>query len=82
MPLVAQTRHIEMRASERWADVVRAFLGWCVHEKNVSAGGCHEGDAARSPDGKRYAAISVPDHSPDLITYLGEWAAMEGRAIW
>jgi hypothetical protein len=78
---MAQTRHVEMRTGERWADVVRAFLGWCVREKGVSAGGCHEGDAAPSPDAKHFAAISVPDHSPELISYLSEWAAQEGRAI-
>ena len=78
---MAQTRHVEMRAGEHWADVAQAFMEWCFREKKLGRGGCHEGDPVLSSEGHRYAAISFPDHSPDLAILLDEWAAQEGRAI-
>jgi hypothetical protein len=78
---MAQTRHLEMREGERWADVADSFMEWCVQEKKLSRGGCHEGDLVAFGDGRRYAAVSIPDHSPDLLTLLHEWAVREGRSI-
>lgn len=78
---MARTIHVEMRHGERWADVVDAFMLWCLNAKGVTNAGCHEGDAFTSEDGSRYAAISIPDHGLDLAGYLSEWAAREGRAL-
>ncbi len=78
---MTRTSHVEMRQSEQWTDVAEAFVMWCLHEKQISSGGCHEGDAVVFADGKRYAAISIPDQSPQLIDYLNEWAEREGRAV-
>jgi hypothetical protein len=78
---MARTRYIEMRDGERWADGAEAFMRWRLHAKKVAGGGCHEGDAVASADGRRYAAISIPDHSPDLLIYLREWAVWEGRTV-
>jgi hypothetical protein len=70
-----------MRSGERWVDVAEAFMRWCLHEKKPAGAGCHEGDAAAFADGRRYAAISIPDHSAGLVILLHEWAALERRAI-
>jgi hypothetical protein len=78
---MAQTRHIEMREGEHWSDVADSFMGWCLQEKKLSRGGCHEGDPVAFGDGRRYAAVSIPDHSPDLLTLVHEWAVREGRSI-
>jgi hypothetical protein len=78
---MARTTHVEMRHGERWADVSGAFMLWCFDAKGVSNAGCHEGDAVAPDDRRRYAAISIPDHSPELAGYLEEWAAREGRAL-
>jgi hypothetical protein len=79
---MAQTRHVEMREGERWEDVAQAFLQYCLKEKQVVCGGCHEGDSVAATDARLYATISIPDHSPGLLSFLHEWAAREGRAIW
>lgn len=78
---MAQTINVEMREGEGWAEVADAFMRWCVQEKKLVRGGCHEGDAVAFSDGRRYAAISIPDHSLALVAFLHEWAAREGRAI-
>jgi hypothetical protein len=78
---MTRTSHVEMRHGEQWADVSGAFILWCVNEKGVTKAGCHEGDPVAPNDGRRYAAISIPDHSPELASYLGEWAAREGRRL-
>jgi hypothetical protein len=70
-----------MRGNEKWSDITREFLEWCHREKKLLNGGCHEGDAISSTDGLRYAAISIPDHSPKILGYLIEWAGLEGRTI-
>jgi hypothetical protein len=76
---VAATVYVELRDGEQWQDIARQFLLWCHQNKQV-AGGCHEGDPGGPADGRRYAAVSVPDHSPALV-YLREWAESEGRAV-
>jgi hypothetical protein len=78
---MAQTRHIELLAGECWADVADAFMKWCIEEKKLLNGGCHEGNAVEFDDARIYAAISIPEHSSELITYLDEWSMREGRAI-
>jgi hypothetical protein len=78
---MAQTEHVEMREDEDWRDVADAFMKYCLAEKNLAAGGCHEGDPIPVSDGRRYAAISIPDHSSFLIDHLHEWAARERRDI-
>ncbi len=78
---MAQTRHIEMREGERWEDVAQAFMEWCLREKRVVRGGCHEGNVTASPDGRQYAAIAIPDHSTDLLLLLHEWAVKAGRTV-
>ena len=78
---MAQTIQIEMRLEEQWEDVADEFMLWCVVQKQMAIGGFHEGDAADSADGRRYAAIAIPDHSEKLFGYLGEWASSVGRRI-
>lgn len=78
---MAHTKQVELRTGEQWADVARAFMTWCVREKKILNAGVHQGDLSNPVDGQRYAAISVPDHNPALLTLLQEWAAEEGRAI-
>jgi hypothetical protein len=78
---MAQTKHVEMREGEQWSDVAEAFLTWCFREKGKRNAGCHEGDPIVSPDQKRYAAISIPDHTPDLVNHLFEWAKQDGRKL-
>jgi hypothetical protein len=78
---MAQTSYVEMREGEEWQDVARAFLMWCTHHKRVVNAGCHEGDSGGPSDGRRYAAISIPDHSPALLNYLREWATSDGRSL-
>jgi hypothetical protein len=56
-------------------------MEWRSDEKNLSNGGCHEGDAVASADGKRYAAISIPDRNLEHIGHLHEWAKREERAL-
>jgi hypothetical protein len=75
------TIHVEMREGERWDDIADAFMGWCLREKQLTSGGCCEGDAITPSDGRRYAAINMPDHSPHLVELLYEWALREGRTI-
>ena len=65
---MAQTRHVELRDGESWADVADAFMAWCLQEKKVARGGCHQGDPVLSDDGRRYATIAIPD----LISFLRE----------
>ncbi len=78
---MAQTLYVELRDGEQWQDVAGAFLQWCYGQKHVRTDGCHEGEPGGPADGRRYAAISVPDHSRDLVGYLREWAAADGREI-
>lgn len=77
---MAVTIYVEMRDGERWQDVAEAFMLWCHQQRQVATGGCHQGDAGGPADG-RYAAVSIPDHSPDLVGHLREWAASEGRRV-
>jgi hypothetical protein len=78
---VALTTYVEMRDGERWQDVAGAFLVWCHRHKEVAAGGCHQGDPGGPADGRRYAAVSIPDHNPALAGLLREWAVSESRRI-
>jgi hypothetical protein len=78
---MARTHYVEMRDEERWPDVAAAFLSWCVRHKRVILGGCHEGDAGGPADGRRYAAMAIPDPNPALSVYLREWAVAEGRRL-
>ncbi len=79
---MALTSYIELRAGERWRDVADAFMTYCARELRLDRCGCHEGDADGAPsDGKRYAAISIPEHSAFLHTHLREWASKEHRTI-
>ena len=48
--------------------------------KQMANGGCHEGDAGGPADGRRYAVLLIPDHSPALVDYLREWAS-DSRAV-
>jgi hypothetical protein len=78
---MALTTYVEMRDGEEWQEVAGAFMLWCQQQRQVVRGGCHEGDAGGPTDGRRYAAVSIPDHSPSLVVFLREWAASEGRRI-
>jgi hypothetical protein len=78
---MALTTYVEMRNGERWQDVAGAFMLWCHQRQQLADGGCHEGDSGGPADGRRYAAISTPDHSLALAGYLREWAASEGRRV-
>ena len=78
---MALTTYVEMRAGERWHDLTGAFMRWCQQQKQLSSGGCHEGDPGGPDDGRQYAAVSIPDHSPALVGYLREWAALQGRRV-
>jgi hypothetical protein len=78
---MARTVYVEMHNGERWQDVAGAFLQWWIQRGQVASGGCHEGDAGGPADGRRYAAISVPDHNLTLADNLREWAALEGRRV-
>ena len=78
---MASTTYVEMMDGERWQDVARAFLLWCHQHNRVATGGCHEGDPGGPADGRRYASISIPDHSPALVDHLKEWADSEGRWV-
>lgn len=75
------TVYVELRDGERWQDVAGVFMQWCHQHKQQAKGGCHEGDPGGPADGRRYAAVSVPNHSPALVGYLREWAACEGRQV-
>ena len=77
---MAHTSYIEMREGEQWQDVAGGFMSYCAREIKLDRIGCHNADGAPS-DGKRYAAISIPDHSVVLLTHLREWACRERRAI-
>ena len=78
---MAITRHVELRPGEQWRDVTEAFMKFCSESKAVTKGGCHEGDPVPTSDGRRYAAIAIPDHSAFLIDYLEDWALRENRQI-
>jgi hypothetical protein len=78
---MATTVYVELWNGEQWQDVVEAFMAWCHQHRHVGTGGCNEGDEGGPSDGRRYAAISIPDHSPALAGYLGEWAATVGRSV-
>lgn len=78
---MAQTQHVEMREGEDWQDIANSFMTYSLQKNPKMTGGCHEGDPIPSTDGRRYAAISVPDHSLYLLEYLREWAARDGRSI-
>ena len=76
------TSYIELRAGERWRDVADAFMTYCARELCLDQCGCHEGDADGAPsDGKRYAAILIPEHSAFLHAHLREWASKEHCVI-
>jgi hypothetical protein len=75
------TRHVEMRLGESWDALTGDFMAWCCHEKRLRSGGCHEGDAKEFGDDRRYAAITVPEHSPHILEYLHEWARLQGRIV-
>jgi len=77
---VAVTVYVELWDGERWPDLTGAFLLWC-HQHKGAAGGCHEGNPGGPTDGRRYAAVSIPDHNPALVGYLRAWAAAEGRGV-
>jgi hypothetical protein len=78
---MAQTRYVELRTGEGWADVAGAFMDWCLRERQLARAGVHEGNPLAPSDERGWAAISVPDHSPDLLSLLEESAGREGRAI-
>ena len=79
---MAYTSYIEMRVGEQWQDVAGAFMTYCAREMKLDRCGCHEGEPDGAPsDGKRYAALSIPDHSLFLLTHLLDWASGERRAI-
>lgn len=79
---MSKTLYVEMREGEEWRDVADRFMEFCLTEKKVTNGGCHEGDPMPVKAGIRYAAISIPDHSAVLIDCLYEWAKITARAIF
>ena len=79
---MAQPLHVERREGESWNDVASAFMRLCVAAHGCSRADCHEGDAIAQQGAHRYAAISIPDHSLQLVDYLREWAHSEGRKIY
>jgi ribosomal protein L37AE/L43A len=78
---VAATVYVELRGGELWQDVAGAFMLWCHQHQGKTTGGCHEGDPGGPADGRRYAAVSLPDHTPTLVGFLREWAAVVGRRV-
>jgi hypothetical protein len=79
---MAQTIHVERRDGESWNDVASAFMRFCMQRHGCSRAGCFEGDQIGQQDVQRYAAISIPNHSLQLVDYLREWASSEGRNIY
>ena len=69
---MVQTLHVEMREGEEWRDVVDSFMRYCIAEKKLGTGGCHEGNSIPVAGGRRYAAISVAEHSSFFMDYLNE----------
>lgn len=71
---------IEQLEGESWEQLTSPFMEFCIAQKQVSSGGCHEGDNNPTVvDGKTFASVAFPDHAADLISHLAEWAATEGR---
>tara|TARA_R110002096_G_scaffold203718_11_gene389068 strand:- start:1469 stop:1753 length:285 start_codon:yes stop_codon:yes gene_type:complete len=80
---MASTFFVQQRTGETWNELTGKFMEFCIQIKGVTRGGCHEGDSNPAElDGQVYASVAIPDHSPDLMTYLTEWASSEDRQIW
>jgi hypothetical protein len=75
------TLYVEMREGEDWKSVAELFMRYCVMEKKLISGGCHEGDSMPTENGRRYAAISIPNQNAFLVDCLVEWTTRERRNI-
>ena len=73
---------VEQRKGESWESLTSDFMKFCIEQKGMTRGGCHEGDSNPSEfDGLTFASVAIPDHSPDVIDHLLEWAELERRKV-